>query len=246
MPCSTATRISGLRLADPTVFSFATRAISPTWKCCWTASSLCCWVLPSAMTIPFLTVDLTNPDIYLNQKLVQPKDMLHVVRTIFLLNGTAYQRLRLQNHGDHPFDVELSFAFASDFADLFEVRGLHRKRRGVASADVGKARGRAELSGSRRQSAAHDGSVRTGTGPPVRTARRLRFRSAAQRVPARYYVTVNCEPGAEEPHRCPFRKGLRAAFKQRPGREPRHGHDHQLESISSTRWYAARWPTLRC
>jgi glycogen debranching enzyme len=35
----------------------------------------------------FLTVDLTNPDIYLNQKLVQPKDMLHVVRTLFLLNA---------------------------------------------------------------------------------------------------------------------------------------------------------------
>ena len=88
----------------------------------------------------FLTVDLTNPDIYLNQKLVQPKDMLHVVRTLFLLNGTVYQRLRLQNHGEHPFDVDLSIAFASDFADLFEVRGMRRKRRGIASAEVGKAR----------------------------------------------------------------------------------------------------------
>ena len=87
----------------------------------------------------FLTVDLTNPDIYLNQKLVQPKDMLHVVRTVFLLNGTVYQRLRLQNHGERPFGVELSFAFASDFADLFEVRGLRRKRRGTASAEIGKA-----------------------------------------------------------------------------------------------------------
>ena len=34
----------------------------------------------------FLTVDLTNPDIYLNQKLVQPKDMLHVVRTLSLIH----------------------------------------------------------------------------------------------------------------------------------------------------------------
>lgn len=30
-----------------------------------------------------LTVDLTNPDIYLDQKLVLPKDVLHVVRTLF-------------------------------------------------------------------------------------------------------------------------------------------------------------------
>ena len=83
-----------------------------------------------------LTVDLTNPDIYLDQKLVLPKDMLHVVRTLFLWRGTAYQRLRMQNHGDRPFDVRLSLAFASDFADLFEVRGhaprapRHRDRGG--------------------------------------------------------------------------------------------------------------------
>ena len=63
----------------------------------------------------FLTVDLTNPDIYLDRKLAFPKDMLHVVRTLFLWRGTAYQRLRTQNHGDLPFDVRLSLAFASDF-----------------------------------------------------------------------------------------------------------------------------------
>ena len=115
----------------------------------------------------FLTVDLTNPDIYLNRKLVQPKDMLHVVRTIFLLNGTVYQRLRLQNHGDRPFDVQLSFAFASDFADLFEVRGLRRKRRGTASAEVGKAKVALNyhgLDGSQRRTI---DSVRSGAGTVV-------------------------------------------------------------------------------
>lgn len=61
-----------------------------------------------------LTVDLTNPDIYLDRQLVLPKDMLHIVRTFFLWRGMAYQRLRIQNHRDCPFDVRLSFAFASD------------------------------------------------------------------------------------------------------------------------------------
>ena len=37
-----------------------------------------------------LTVDLTNPDIYRDGRLVLPKDMLHIVRTIFLWRGTAY------------------------------------------------------------------------------------------------------------------------------------------------------------
>ena len=47
-----------------------------------------------------LTVDLTNPDIYRDGRLVLQKDMLHIVRTIFLWRGTAYQRIGLQNHGD--------------------------------------------------------------------------------------------------------------------------------------------------
>ena len=48
-----------------------------------------------------LTVDLTNSDVYRNGRLVLQKDTLHIVRTIFLWRGTAYQRIGLQNHGDH-------------------------------------------------------------------------------------------------------------------------------------------------
>jgi len=162
----------------------------------------------------FLTVDLTNPDLYLNQKLVQPKDMLHVVRTIFLLNGTVYQRLRLQNHGDHPFNVELSFAFASDFADLFEVRGLHRKRRGIASADVGKARVALNyrgLDGKRRRTA-----ILFEPAPDHLSERLAGYAFVLQPNEARsIFVTVNCEPDAEERIAVPFRKALRAAFQQR-------------------------------
>ena len=49
-----------------------------------------------------LTVDLTNPDIYFENKLSLPKDTLHIIRTVFLWNNTAYQRLRIHNHGDRP------------------------------------------------------------------------------------------------------------------------------------------------
>ena len=80
-----------------------------------------------------LTVDLTNPDVYFDHHLVLPKDTLHVVRTIFLWRDTAYQRLAIHNHGDRPVDLRLSLLFDCDFADLFEVRGLRRERRGVVS-----------------------------------------------------------------------------------------------------------------
>ncbi|MGO3927682.1 amylo-alpha-1,6-glucosidase [Rhodopseudomonas pseudopalustris] len=77
-----------------------------------------------------LTVDLTNPDIYRDGRLVLAKDLLHIVRTIFLWRGTAFQRVGLQNHGDAEASFDLTLDFDNDFADLFEVRGSVRPRRG--------------------------------------------------------------------------------------------------------------------
>ena len=97
-----------------------------------------------------LTVDLTNPDIFQDssdKRLVLHKDTLHIVRTIFLWRGTAYQRIGMRNHGSLPVDLRIAFRFGSDFADLFEVRGLKRERRGddAQTFDHGPS-GRVELS----------------------------------------------------------------------------------------------------
>jgi len=81
-----------------------------------------------------LTIDLTNPDVYRQGRLVLEKDMLHIVRTIFLWRGTAYQRIGLQNHGDRRAVFDVTLLFDNDFADLFEVRGEKRQRRGVGTA----------------------------------------------------------------------------------------------------------------
>src|SRR3982074_3323112 len=80
-----------------------------------------------------LTVDLTNPAVYRQGRIGMQKDMLHIVRTIFLWRGTAYQRIGFQNHGDRPANFDLTLLFDSDFADLFEVRGEKRPRRGIGS-----------------------------------------------------------------------------------------------------------------
>jgi len=83
-----------------------------------------------------LTVDLTNPDVYRQGRIVLQKDMLHIVRTIFLWRGTAYQRIGVQNHGDRPASFDLTLLFDNDFADLFEVRGERRPRRGTGSSKL--------------------------------------------------------------------------------------------------------------
>jgi glycogen debranching enzyme len=87
-----------------------------------------------------LNVDLTNPDTFVDDQLVLKKDRLHIVRTIFVSSGNIYQRLGLRNHGEEPIDCELSIIFASDFADIFEVRGIHRAQRGTTGIDVTSAR----------------------------------------------------------------------------------------------------------
>src|ERR1700754_884415 len=69
-----------------------------------------------------LTVDLTSPDIYRDGRIELQKDVLHIVRSIFLWRGTFYQRIGLQNHGEATASFDLTLQFDNDFADLFEVR----------------------------------------------------------------------------------------------------------------------------
>ena len=58
---------------------------------------------------------------------------MHVARTLFLWQGTAYQRFAVRNHGLRPIELTLSLHFNNDFADVFEVRGERRARRGTTS-----------------------------------------------------------------------------------------------------------------
>ena len=80
-----------------------------------------------------LSIDLTNPDFFFDQRIVLQKDTLHIVRTTFLWRGTAYQRLGVRNFSDSEVDLRLLLRFDSDFADLFEVRGMQRDRRGTVT-----------------------------------------------------------------------------------------------------------------
>ncbi|MBP1847370.1 glycogen debranching enzyme [Rhizobium petrolearium] len=78
-----------------------------------------------------LTCDLTNPDLFDDKgKLVLEHDLIHLRRSRFLWNARCYERLSARNYDEQPRHVRLGIEFASDFADLFEVRGTARARRG--------------------------------------------------------------------------------------------------------------------
>jgi glycogen debranching enzyme len=84
-----------------------------------------------------LTCDLTNPDL-LDEKgrLIVGHDMIHLRRSRFLWNGRSYERLVLRNYDDRALRVRVKLAFAADFADLFEVRGTSRAKKGRHLAPV--------------------------------------------------------------------------------------------------------------
>ena len=77
-----------------------------------------------------LAVDLTNPDVYAGGQVIVPRGTLHIYRSKFLWDKTCYERLRVRNYGLSAVDASISIGFGSDFADIFEVRGVKRDRTG--------------------------------------------------------------------------------------------------------------------
>ena len=79
-----------------------------------------------------LIFDLTNPDLYdAEGARVLEHDLIHIRRLRFLWNGGCYERLAVRNYDIEPRRVRIGMNFSSDFADLFEVRGNERKKRGA-------------------------------------------------------------------------------------------------------------------
>jgi glycogen debranching enzyme len=74
--------------------------------------------------------DLTNPDMPLGADRVLARDLVHLFRARFLWDGTWHERIRLWNYSAAPVGVSLTFDVDADFADIFEVRGTTRDRRG--------------------------------------------------------------------------------------------------------------------
>ena len=75
--------------------------------------------------------DLTNPDILIgDQRVVLMRDIVHLFRARFLWQSPLARAIRLCNYGRTVLPLTLAFEIDADFADIFEVRGATRTRRG--------------------------------------------------------------------------------------------------------------------
>jgi len=61
-----------------------------------------------------------------------PKGVVHVERARFLWEMRLHERLTLTNYGHAKVPLVLRIEFGADFADIFEVRGHRRERRGIS------------------------------------------------------------------------------------------------------------------
>lgn len=77
-----------------------------------------------------LTVDLTCPEIYDQDKIMTGQDTIHIFRAKLLWNDVCHEHLRLKNFGDTTTELSFEFEFDADFADIFEVRGAKREKKG--------------------------------------------------------------------------------------------------------------------
>jgi len=77
-----------------------------------------------------LSVDQTNAELQrAGQKILNP-GVLYFSRSIFAWLNGCYQHVEIHNYSGEAIAVELILEFAADFADIFEVRGHQRERRG--------------------------------------------------------------------------------------------------------------------
>jgi glycogen debranching enzyme len=80
--------------------------------------------------------DLTNPDVVRDGHLVLARGALHLFRTRVVAEGGMVERLRVTNHARQPVEIPIAVHFDADFADIFEVRGTRRARRGQRLPDL--------------------------------------------------------------------------------------------------------------
>jgi glycogen debranching enzyme len=77
-----------------------------------------------------LTSDVSNAVMRDHSNDEVDQGVVHVQRSMFLASGVSHGRLSVRSFAVRPLKVQLALRFAADFIDLFEVRGMHRKRRG--------------------------------------------------------------------------------------------------------------------
>lgn len=78
-----------------------------------------------------IIVDLTNPDMKKEEGELIQRGTVHISRSKFLWQGIYHEKISFVNFGLEPVSFEIAFRLDADFADIFEVRGSERPKKGI-------------------------------------------------------------------------------------------------------------------
>lgn len=151
-----------------------------------------------------MVVDLANADFHDGDGSIWlQRDSIHASRVKFLCGATCYERIRVRRFNRIERPIALEIGFDADFADLFEVRGERRPRRGTLSVARLDARGvrftYAGLDGLERSTTVHFDPAPDQL--DERSARWDMDLDAADRFSLVMKIACAIEgPGAEPPH----------------------------------------------
>ena len=142
-----------------------------------------------------LTCDLANPAMLDDDGGTMEHNLIHIRRTRFLWKAGCFERLSIRNFDDRARDLRLGVMFMADFADLFEVRGIARRRRGqMREPDIRS--GQITLSYTGLDHRRRSTTLRFDPDPQTLTGEQAVFRLRLEPKEARsIFVEIDCQHG---------------------------------------------------
>jgi glycogen debranching enzyme len=116
-------------LGEQGLYFQGTRHLSEFILRLWSARPLLLSSAIKANNVLF-TANLSNLDVSQADRVAIPRGTLHLQRSKFLWRDVSYEEFAFINYGLSPLFLPFSFEFGGDFADIFEVRGMRREKRG--------------------------------------------------------------------------------------------------------------------
>lgn len=110
--------VDGTRFLSALTLSFGPRA--PLWLCSGSGGAH-----------DGFFVHETNPDLRPAGGAPLERDLVHLLRRVTLADAACRIELELCSYASEPIRLPLVLRYAADFADVFEVRGARRARRGL-------------------------------------------------------------------------------------------------------------------
>lgn len=121
--------IEPLGMGEQGIFFQGTRFLSELGLCLWNARPLLLSSTVKSENFVF-TADLANVDVSDSHSVIVERGTIHVLRSKFLWRDVCYEEFQIVNYGRAPVSIPFQLAIGADFADIFEVRGTRREKRG--------------------------------------------------------------------------------------------------------------------